>query len=472
MSPNEQILKSFLVSVGFQVDDNAFRRFMGGLTRVDSKMALVGKTALSVAVAAEAMVHIFSMSMEKLYYASQRTKASVGNIQALEYGAQQIGIQADEARGSLERMAAAVRMNPGLRGLLDGLLGRSTAGDDQAQVMLELVKKLGSMPHMAGSQFAQMFGMDEQTFLMLKEKMPELEEAMKRRIELTKRAGFEADQAAAAGRAYMNSWRDILERVEVLTQKASVELLPLFQRMTTVINGLLDAASKWKFDVNGANQFAGHLRSIVDNYMKLVEMNKNSNPLQGLTDKIKDNTLALLEFVDAMLLVAQGKWSEAGTKLRSSAQRFFIGGPEGLFNPPPRGPDQERKGNISGGTSSSGGAGSGRYDRDQAYAWQQELTSNEARLNAGLRSEREARDLMARQEYLRSVLGGGGYAPTAMAGTGAGAGAGSNSPVTLSMKTDIHVNGSGDPSTTARSVAGAQRQVGSEICRNLEGCVR
>lgn len=467
MSPNDQVLKSFLVSVGFQIDDNAFRRFVNGVSRVDSKMMLLGKTVAAAAVAVEAMTHLFSINMEKLYYASKRTKASVANIQALEYGMQQIGISSDTARASLESMASAVRMNPGLRGLLDGMLGRSTENEDQAKVMLDLVQKLGKMPHMVGSQFAQMFGMDEKTFLMLKDKGPELAAAMEKRIELTRRAGFEAEKAAAAGREYMNSWREILERIEVVTQKMSIEFLPTFRKMTAAINSGLDLASKWKFDTSGAGEFAKHIDSIVTNYMKLVEMYKGTDPMEGITSRLKANILALMEFTEAMLLVGQGKFAEAGAKLKSSAGHFFLP------------PEKKRKEGITlpigGAQAASGTPSTGLVEAgsESRYAW------NLAQLQEAIRSQRgAAQQKILNEELTRlrspasaALMSQAGYAPTsASINTGSGGAAGKN--ITLTQNTHINVNGTSDPSTTARNVAGAQRQVGSEICRNLEGCAR
>lgn len=462
MATDAAVLKQFLVSVGFQIDDNAFRRFVDGMRRVDNTAMLVGKTVASVAVAAEAMVHVFSYQMEKLYYASQRTKASVQNIQALEYGARQIGISADTARQSLESMAASIRMNPGLRGLLDSILGRNTEGEDQAKVMLDLVKELGKMPHMVGAQFAQMFGMDEQTFLMMVQKGPELAAAMEKRNELLRRSGVDAQEAAAAGREYMNAWREIMERLEIFTQKLSVDFLPTFQKLVTIANQGLDALSKWKFDLTSVTEFARLINDILVHYKQLNDtMMGSKDPLAGVRELIKANLLALLEFVDSMLLVMQGRWSEAGTKLGSAAKHFFM--PPGNTSPRKEGELKP----ISRGQAATGGLTVGQIENPEMYEW------NLAQLREALAHQKDAAGRAILQGELSRIMSpaNGGYAPTGVVASSAGAsGAGTN--VNLNMKTDIHVQGSGDSMATAKNVVGAQRQVGSEICRNLEGCVR
>ena len=203
---------------------------------------VVGKSVAAVAVAAEAMVQVFSVQMEKLYYASQRTKASVANIQALEFGFEQVGISGETARRSLEGMAAAIRMNPGMRGLMDRLVGHNTAGQDQAKSMLELVQALGKMPHAIGARFAQMFGMDEATFLMMVQKGPELEAAMARRNQLLAESGVDAKAAAEASREYMNSLRDLWERVTILGSAISVKLLPFFRDFVSLLKEKPDSS--------------------------------------------------------------------------------------------------------------------------------------------------------------------------------------------------------------------------------------
>jgi len=494
LNANDQILKAFLVSVGFQIDDNAFRRFTNGMARVDSKAMLVGKTVAAVAVAAEAMVHVFSMQMEKLYYSSQRTKASVQNIQALEYGMQQIGINADTARSSLEAMAASVRMNPGLRGLLDQILGRSTAGEDQAKVMLDLVSKLGKMPHMVGARFAQMFGMDEQTFLMMVQKGPELARAMEQRIELTKRAGFEADAAAKASREYMNSWREIIERIEVTTQKLSIELLPTFRRFTSAINNGLDALTKFKFDpktITDLRETRDTLFSIATSIMNIADKIGLVNFASMLPASIREDMLAAMHFADGMLSFVQGNWSDAKEAFVKGAHRL-----SGSPTPKPGAP-REVSGKMSAerpaGTSAAIGAarpaglspagistGLAEAGSTERYEW------NLAQLKEAIRNQRGAMQQKILNEeltrlqspasasLLAQVAQTKGYAPTS-AGAAAALGIDKNKPsgaVELTMNTDIHVNGAGDSASVARNVAGAQRQVGSEICRNLQGCVR
>lgn len=491
MSPNDQVLKSFLVSVGFQIDDNAFRRFTNGISRVDSKMMLLGKTVAAAAVATEAMVHLFSMSMEKLYYASKRTNASVGNIQALEYGMQQVGLSADTARNSLEAMASAVRMNPGLRGLLDGMLGRSTEGEDQAEVMLEMVKKLSKMPHMVGSQFAQMFGMDEQTFLMMKDKHEELLAKMRERKELAKRTGIDAERAAANAVKYMNTWRSILERVEVVVQKLSADLLPAFEKTASSLNAGLESLSKFAFDPKTIED----MKEVRDALFSIAKSVGDIADKIGLIDfgnsfaaSVKEDMIAAMHFASGMLLLVQGKWAEAKEEFGKGAHKLS-GSPTPL--PGTTGARQSASGKMSEARPAGskgiaapalpfGGPGSPSTGLVEAGSAER-YARNIAELQVAIRTQRgEAQQKILNEELARlqspasaALMTQGGYTPTpSVLASAEGSAAAGGKSISITQNTDIHVNGSSDPATTARNVAGAQRQVGSEICRNLEGCVR
>lgn len=242
----ESTLKEFLVKLGFKVDEPGVKKFTDSVTDVTKVALTTGKAVLGVGIAAQAMVVNFSNAMEKMYYASRRTGAAVENIQALEFGSRKVGIAAGVAQAALEQMTASARTNPGLRGLMDQMLGKSTAGMDQATVMLDLVQKLSDLPHHQGAQFAGMFGIDEKTFLMMKQGMPELLAAEKERLALNKNLGIDMQEAARAGMEYANSLRDISERISTLSAKISVELLPAFRILNKEITDGLNALGKFE----------------------------------------------------------------------------------------------------------------------------------------------------------------------------------------------------------------------------------
>lgn len=261
MAADSQVIKEFLVSLGFKIDQTGAKKFTEALDGT-GKMALgVGKAVIGVGVAAQAMVAVFASSMEKLYYASKRTGSSVENLMGLESGSRRIGLAAGQAQEALEAMSGAVRMNPGLRAFMDSMLGKDTGKMDQAKAMLEFVQKISAMPHYAGARMAQMFGIDEKTFFMLKEGMPELLAAEQKHTELLRAAGIDATAAAEAGKEYSNSLRDIGDKMSLLGLKMSIELLPFFRKLNAEVNAILDATLK-----GGVGAGLGQAKKDLDDY--------------------------------------------------------------------------------------------------------------------------------------------------------------------------------------------------------------
>lgn len=232
------VIEEFLVSLGFKIDAVGAKKFTGTLTSLINPTNLLRGALVGLAFTAEKAVGEYASQMEKLYYASKRTGASVENIQALRFGAQQIGVSAEDATAALEGMAKAVRLQPGLMGLLSGF-GIKTQGKDTAKVMIELVEKLAKLPHFIGAQFAQMFGIDEQTFLMLKMNLNDLKKKEEERIELNRKSGISAEEAAAASKAYSNTLRELSEMFGVLKDRLMIALLPTFQLIANVLKDVI-----------------------------------------------------------------------------------------------------------------------------------------------------------------------------------------------------------------------------------------
>lgn len=244
MSASAEVLKQFLVSLGFKVDEAGAKKFSNQLSGVSNFAMTAGKTIAGVAVAAEAMVTAFAFQMEKLYYVSKRTGSSVENIKGLEQGFARIGLKAEGAQQALESVAAAVRTNPGIRGMMDMLTGKDTVKMDQTDAVIELVKALSAMPHYQSAQYASMFGMDEKTLKMLVDGLPELIRYQKEYKDLVRSSNIDMQQAAEASKEYANGIREITSRIGLLKDKISIELLPVFKSFNGLLAETLDRLLK------------------------------------------------------------------------------------------------------------------------------------------------------------------------------------------------------------------------------------
>ena len=204
-----ETIKDFLVSLGFAVDDAGAKKFdavIAGVTANVFKMAVAVEGAALTVTAFTAKI---ASGLDNLYWASQRTGASVAGIKALGYAASQTGSDAASAQGSLESLSRFMRNNPGAEGFLNrlGVQTRDANGNmkDMASVFSGVGDKLKSMPYYRANQYAQMLGIDENTLMAMRRGMTGFTAEYSA---MAKTIGYNADQAAAGSNRFMTSLRD------------------------------------------------------------------------------------------------------------------------------------------------------------------------------------------------------------------------------------------------------------------------
>lgn len=272
MAANQQILKEYLLSLGFKIDTSSAGKFDAALGKFDFRVGGLAKGVLGVATAAQAMVAVFANSMEKLYYSSKKAETSAGNLRATAYGASQIGISADAMRSSVEGMARALRLNPGLQALLHDL-GVPVEGRGRDDVLIDMVKQLKGMPFYAAQQYASLFGIDPDTLLLLQQQVEELEKARDLRKQMAAEVGLDETAATEAGKEYAKMMREVTERVMILRDTLALALLPLFKTAAAEINDLFRGATKTIADANAGKYggWAGVAQRATDNFVGWVD---------------------------------------------------------------------------------------------------------------------------------------------------------------------------------------------------------
>lgn len=204
-----ETIKDFLVSLGFSVDTAGAQKFDSVLKGATANAIKMGLAVEGAALSVVAFTAKIASGLDDLYWASQRTGATVQGIKSIGYAVSQVGGSAEAARGSLESLARFVRSNPGSEGFLNrlGVQTRDARGNmrDMASIFTGVGHKLSSMPYYKANQYAQMLGIDENTLM-----------AMRRGIggfsgqysAMAKAIGFNADQAAVSSNKFMTSLRE------------------------------------------------------------------------------------------------------------------------------------------------------------------------------------------------------------------------------------------------------------------------
>lgn len=210
MSGNADTIKDFLVSLGFDIDQAGANKFEAVLKGVTANVLKVGAVVEGAALSIVGFTTQIANDLDKIYWASQRTGASVQGIKALGYAASQTGASAESAMSSLEGLAGFMRSNPGAEGFLNrlGVQTRDASGKmrDTAAIFTGVGQKLNNMPYYRAKQYAQMLGIDENTLMAMRRGMGQLSSE----YALTaKRIGFNAESAAKQSNIFMTSMRNL-----------------------------------------------------------------------------------------------------------------------------------------------------------------------------------------------------------------------------------------------------------------------
>lgn len=203
---NADVIKSFLVSLGFEVDSTGEKKFEATLTGVTMNAVKAGMAIEAAALSVVAFTAKTAVGLDRLYQVSQRTGATVAGIQKLSYAISQAGGSADAAKSSLEGMAAFMRNNPGAEGFMNrlGIQTRDAKGNmrDMATIFTSVGQKLNNMPFYRARQYAQMLGIDDNTLMAMRRELGQYSEQYSA---MAKAIGFDANKAAASSNKFMTS---------------------------------------------------------------------------------------------------------------------------------------------------------------------------------------------------------------------------------------------------------------------------
>lgn len=244
---NAETLKDFLISLGFKVDEAGARKFDAVVAGTTLKAIELGIKVEAAALSVVAFTAKIASGLDDLYWASQRTGATVEGIKQIGYAVSQVGGSADSARGSLENLARFIRNNPGAEGFLNrlGVQTRDASGNmrDMATIFTGVGQRLSNMPYYRANQYAQMLGLDENTLMAMRRGIGQFSGEY---TAMAKAIGYNADVAAVSSNKFMTSLRSF---------------------------GLMAGMARDKIGSNLANGLAGSIdtlrRHILDNFPKI-----------------------------------------------------------------------------------------------------------------------------------------------------------------------------------------------------------
>lgn len=238
---NETVLKSYLTSIGFKIDEEGYRKFKDRQEDVDKRNKSMMENLHKFSEVAAASAAALSVSIIKitdrltaLYYNSQLASSSAKNLQSFSSAAEQVGISSERAQQLVIGLASAVRSNPGLGAMLQQL--NVNPNQEGVQVFLDLIDKLQKLPYFQAVQYAQLFGIDEPTLRLLMLHRKELEQLYPQMQKLN----AQTDQQSEASRRFHQHLQNLETRFSKLWDIIATRLLPVGEHVVDWLTKTVD----------------------------------------------------------------------------------------------------------------------------------------------------------------------------------------------------------------------------------------
>ena len=235
---DEDTLRSFLVRLGWQVDEPGMKRFTDQLETVTKRVVLLGASIELAAAAVIKGVDMMASKMEALYYTSQRTKQSTANILDFKYALEQVGGSAEEAGALLDKFTEA-RFDPQFEMAMNVLGvnirkgGQFGAGAwrDVGDAMAEAGKKfkefesMGLQGGMLAGQYAQQAGISRKQITDLERFADMWPELKRKREDMQRAAGVDTQKLTEKSMQWENKLKDVGTVFDLLKMKVEENLL-------------------------------------------------------------------------------------------------------------------------------------------------------------------------------------------------------------------------------------------------------
>lgn len=235
-------IREFLVSLGYTVDGNSERKFKESMRGAALQAQLLADAIEGMVKTVAEGVQKVARSFDSLYWASQRTGASVQNIRALSYAVSQLGGSYDGTRSAIEAFGQHLRSNPGYASLVRSL-GVSTEANgklrDQVDVLRDVGAALSKKSYPIALQYAGALGLDENTLRALMS--GDLGRRMDEYVKIQQAAGLDSEEAAKRSKDFMQALTQLQSTIEAVVTKVLTDLEP-------TLTEKLNALSQWFID--------------------------------------------------------------------------------------------------------------------------------------------------------------------------------------------------------------------------------
>src|SRR4051812_5129384 len=113
------VIRSFLVGLGFKIDEPGLRRFNESIVKTHHAVRDFSLAFAGFAIGIEEAIRRTARQFENLFYLSQQTGISVKNLQTLGFAFGQIGSSADQMKQTVAAFTSTLMDSQGMRAFIN-----------------------------------------------------------------------------------------------------------------------------------------------------------------------------------------------------------------------------------------------------------------------------------------------------------------------------------------------------------------
>lgn len=308
MAGTAEVLQEYLIKLGYQTDAISLRRFEDQLGNTSKKVAKIGFATAGAIVAVEAAVANYAYAMRKTYFDSKLANTSIQNMKAMEFAGKQLGISAETMGSMIKGMSDIIARNPEGMIAYANALGIKVDPNNIGKVALDLIKALDKMPTQQAIPIAEMFGLDSETYRLMRGNADGMSEAMEKYLDIQRRFGIDAEKNSKIALKYA----EIMDTFKITLQGVSEvwlsSMLPVFKAVGDFVNGPMAAYMKF--------MASGGLGAKIYDMLHGGEVIEKGSRLDKLLNGSKDNRTSSDTIKGAQPSTGQG---QAFAPIRSKA---------------------------------------------------------------------------------------------------------------------------------------------------------
>jgi hypothetical protein len=238
-----QVVKEYLVALGFEVDKKGLEAFQKNL-KIAAKDIAIGTAAISAAAyAAFKFIDVQAQSLDQLNSLSTKLDTPAEAIERIAYGAGLMGSSADAAKASMEGLTtvvgeAALGIGRGAQTFQKlGLNAKKSNGQvkNTAEIMDDVRKKLKGMAHAEQLVTLQKLGMDPTMLEYMTSNVSELDNEF---TNLYRGVGTNINDAGKKASDFNNAMIRVGGVIHAIFQAMAIRIMPLLTKS-------MNAFSKW-----------------------------------------------------------------------------------------------------------------------------------------------------------------------------------------------------------------------------------